>query len=114
MPVLSVSFNDLTALRSVILGYLSYARRSIPPSWQRDAQIRLLESLHQRLVGMPSGSTKARIFLQKPEIQALNDALLVFTAFVRQKVSPSPERDETLNTLERLRQTLLQMLTTAP
>ena len=37
-------------------------------------------------------------------------ALLGFAAFVRQKVSPSTERDETLQMLELLRQQLVTML----
>src|SRR5450759_4977531 len=36
---------------------------------------------------------EARIFLSVPEVEALNSALLGFVAFVRQKVSPSTERD---------------------
>ena len=44
------------------------------------------------------------------EVEALNTAILGFAAFVRQKVSPSTERDETLQTLELLRQHLLTML----
>src|SRR5260370_28135466 len=110
MTVLSVGFNDLSALRSVILGYLAYARRTVPPTQQRGAQIRLLEGVYQRLKSVPSDMMEAHIMLQEPEIQALNSAMLVFTAFVRQKVSPSQERDETLYSLENLRLALMQML----
>ena len=53
---------------------------------------------------------EARIFLSVPEVEALNSAMLGFAAFVRQKVSPSTERDETLQTLEQLRQHLVTML----
>jgi hypothetical protein len=112
MPVLPVGFKDLAALRSVILGYLAYARRSIPPSPQRDGRIRLLGGLFQRLAGIPP-SSEARILLSESEIRVLNDAIVVFDAFVREKVSPSQERDETLYSLERLRQMLLRMLAPA-
>jgi len=44
------------------------------------------------------------------EIEAVNTAMLGFAAFVRQKVPPSLERDETLQTLERLRQHVMTML----
>lgn len=113
MPVLPVGFNDLEALRSVIIGYLAYARRSNPPSRQRDGRMRLLSGLYQRLAAIPPGSAEVRIPLSESEIQALNDAIVVFDAFVREKVSPSLEREETLYSLEQLRQMLLRMLAPA-
>jgi len=45
-----------------------------------------------------------------PEIRALESALLGFAAFVRLKVPPSKDRDETLQDLERFRQQLVAML----
>jgi hypothetical protein len=108
-----VGFNDLAVLRSVIFGYLAYARRSIPPSQQRDARIRLLGGLYQRLAAIPSSSSEAGILLTESEILALNDAIAVFDAFVRKKVSPSQDRDEVLYSLEQLRQGLLHMLVPA-
>jgi len=110
MPVLPVGLADLAALRSVIIGYLAYARRSIPPSRQRDGRMRLLEGLYQRLAGIPPDSAEVRILLSEPEIRALNEAIAVFDAFVRAKVSPTRERDKTLSSLEQLRQALLGML----
>jgi hypothetical protein len=44
------------------------------------------------------------------EIEAVNTAMLGFTAFVRQKVAPSRERDETLQTVELLRLYVMRML----
>ena len=70
----------------------------------------LLEGVYQRLTGVSSQVVEARIFLSVPEVEALNNALLGFAAFVRQKVSPSTERDETLQTLEQLRQHLVAIL----
>lgn len=113
IPVLPVSFADLAALRSVIIGYLAYARRSIPPSRQRDGRMRLLGGLYRRLAGIPPDSAEARILLGELEIRALNEAIAVFDAFVREKVAPSQERDETLFSLEQLRQVLLRMLASA-
>lgn len=113
MSVVPVGFNDLAVLRSVIVGYQAYARRSIPPSQQRDAGLRLLAGLYQRLAALPSGSAQARILLTESEIWALNDAIVVFDTFVRETVSPSQERDEALYSLEQLRQGLLHMLVPA-
>ena len=113
MPTLTLGFNDLTVLRSVILGYLAYARRALPPMPQRGEHIRLLQAVYQRLIGIPLGMTEVHLVLQEPEIHVLNDAMLVFSAFVRQKVVPSTERDETLHSLEHLRLTLMQILSTS-
>jgi hypothetical protein len=113
LPTLPVGFTDLAALRSVIVGYLAYARRSISPSWQRDGRMRLLGGLYQRLANISPGSAEIHILLSESEIRALNEAIAVFDAFVREKISPSQERDETLYSLEQLRQMLLRMGTFA-
>ncbi len=110
LPTLPIGFNDLAALKSIIGGYLAVLRRTSAQTQQRQTQIRLLEGVYQRLTGISSQAVEARIFLSVPEVEALNSALLGFAAFVRQKVSPSTERDETLQTLEQLRQHLVAML----
>ena len=110
LPTVPISFDDLTALRSIISGYLVVLRRTAAQSPQRQTHMRLLESVYQRLTGISSQAVEARIFLSVPEVEALNSALLGFAAFVRQKVPSSTERDETLQTLELLRQQLVTML----
>lgn len=110
LPTVPIGFNDLAALRSIISGYLMVLRRAAAQSPQRQAQMQLLQSVYQRLTGISSQALEARIFLSVPEVKALNTALLGFAAFVRWKVPPSTERDETLQALELLRQQLLTML----
>ena len=110
LPTLPIGFNDLAVLKSIISGYLAYLRRTTAHSQQRQTHIRLLEGVYQRLTGISAQAVEARIFLSVLEVEALNSALLGFAAFVRQKVSPSTERDETLQTLELLRQQLVAML----
>jgi hypothetical protein len=110
LPTLPIGFNDLAALRSIISGYLAVLRRTAAQTPQRQTHMLLLESVYQRLPGISAQAVEARIFLSVPEVEALNTALLGFAAFVRQKVSPSTERDETLQTLELLRQHLVAML----
>ena len=110
LPTLPIGFNDLAALRSIISGYLVYLRRTSAHSPQRQTHMYLLEGVYQRLTGISSQAVEARIFLRVPEVEALNSALLGFAAFVRQKVPASMERDDTLQTLEQLRQSLLKML----
>jgi len=110
LHTLPIGYNDLAALKSIISGYLAVLRRTAAQTQQRQTQIRLLEGVYQRLTGISAQMVEARIFLSVPEVEALNSALLGFAAFVRQKVSPSTERDETLQTLELLRQQLVAML----
>jgi hypothetical protein len=109
---LPVSLNDLAVLRSVILNYLAYARRALPPTQQRKAQMLLLEGVYRRLASIPLQVTTAQLLLQEPEIHALDEAITTFASFVQQKVSSSPERDRTLRDLEKLRQSLELMLFT--
>ena len=110
IPTLSVGFNDLAVLRSIICSSLMVLRRVASHTQQRQTQMRLLEGVYQRLAGIPSQAKEAQILLSAPEIDAVNSAIVRFAVFVRQKVSPSTERDETLQDLERLRQCLMAML----
>jgi hypothetical protein len=98
-----LGFNDLAVLRSVIRGYVAYARRTTPSS---HVQLQLLEGIYHRLTGIPPGALEAHIMLLAPEMYALDSALLGFAACVRHMVPPSQERDETLQDLERFRQHL--------
>jgi len=109
-PNLRLSLNDLAVLRSVICGYLAYVRRTVLPAQQPRVQLHLLDSLYQRLSGIPPNALEVHIPLYAPEIRALESALLGFAAFVRLKVPPSKDRDETLQDLERFRQQLVAML----
>ncbi len=110
LPTLQIGFNDLSVLRNVIRGYLAYSRRTSLPTQERQEQARLLDGVYQRLIAAPNGAVEVHIHLQSQEIQALNTAMLGFCAFVRQKVPPSQDRDETLQDLEGFRQKLLAML----
>jgi hypothetical protein len=110
LPTVPIGLNDLAVLRSIISGYLAFLRRTGARTQQRQTLMQVLEGVYQRLTGISAQTVEARIFLSVTEVEALNTALLGFAAFVRQKVSPSTERDETLQTLELLRQHLVAML----
>lgn len=109
-PTLCIGYGDLPVLRNVIRGYLAYSRRTTKPTLESIEQAHLLEGIYQRLIASSSGSREVHIHLLVEEIFALNAALLGFCAFVRQKVPPSRDRDETLQDLEAFRQSLLAML----
>jgi hypothetical protein len=107
MLTLRVGLNDLAVLRSVILNYLTHARRALPHTQQRKAQ--LLEGVYRRLASIPLQITTTQLLLQEAEIHALEEAITTFASFVQQKVSPSPERDRSLSDLENLRQSVAHM-----
>ena len=109
LPTLALSFNDLVSVRSIIRAYITYTRRVSKPTRERDEQIHVLESLYLRLANMPTNVTDVALLLSVAEIAALDCALAGFCAFVRSKVPPSQERDETLADVERLRQVLARM-----
>ena len=109
-PTLCIGYGDLSVLRNVIRGYLAYSRRTTKPTPESIEQARLLEGVYQRLIARPGGSMEVHIHLLAEEVHALNTAILGFCAFVRLKVPPSRDRDETLRDLEVFRQSLLAML----
>lgn len=110
MPTLALNFNDLASLRSIIRAYITYTRRITRPTRERDEQIHVLESLYLRLANIPVNVADMALLLSVAEVAALDRAIAGFCAFVRNKVSPSHERDETLQDVERMRQVLAQML----
>jgi hypothetical protein len=110
LPALALNFNDLASVRSIIRVYIAYTRRVSKPTRERDEQIHVLESLYLRLANIPVNVADMALLLSVAEVAALDCAIAGFCAFVREKVSPSRERDETLMDVERLRQALAAML----
>ncbi|MGH2495439.1 MAG: hypothetical protein ACRDIV_12110 [Ktedonobacteraceae bacterium] len=110
LPALALSFNDLVSVRSIIRAYITYTRRVRKPTRERDELMHVLESLYLRLTNLPTNITDVALLLSTAEVAALDCAIAGFCAFVRAKVPPSQERDETLQDVERMRQILAQML----
>ena len=110
LPTVPVGMHDLAALRSILGGYLAYLHRATPRTQQRQRLIQVLQGVYQRLMGISSQVVEVRLFLSVAELEAVNTAMLGFAAFVREKVLPSRERDDTLQTLEQLRQHIMTML----
>jgi hypothetical protein len=110
LPTLALNFNDLASVRSIIRAYITYTRRVSKPTRERDEQIHVLESLYLRLANIPTNVADMALLLSVAEIAALDCAIAGFCVFVRKKVSPSRERDETLQDVERMRQELARML----
>ncbi len=109
LPTVALNFNDLASVRSIIRAYITYTRRANKPTRERDEQMHVLESLYLRLANIPVNVGDIALLLNVAEVAALDCAIAGFYAFVRNKVSPSRERDETLQDVERLRQALARM-----
>ncbi|HKV57658.1 MAG TPA: hypothetical protein VJO32_05230 [Ktedonobacteraceae bacterium] len=109
LPTLALSFNDLVSVRSIIRASITYTRRVSQPTRERDEQMHVLENLYLRLANMPTNVTDVALLLSVAEVAALDCALAGFCAFVRYKVPPSRERDETLQDVEWMREVLKQM-----
>ena len=110
LPVIVLGFGDIEALQRIIRAYIPYMRRTVPPSQQREIECHLLEGVSMRLAEMRPDAPQVSLILTVAEMRALHNALLGFIAFVRNKVSPSRERDETLQDTERLRLQLARLL----
>jgi hypothetical protein len=109
VPSLRLNFNDLTAVRGIIRAYITYTRWTSKPSRERDEQLQVLESLYVRLASVPANVTDIAFLLSTAEVAALDCAIAGFCAFIRRKVPPSQERDETLQEVERMREALACM-----
>ena len=110
IPSLRLNFHDLAAVRGIIRAYITYTRRANKPTRERDEQLQMLENLYKRLVSVPASVTDIAFLLSSAEVAALDAAIAGFCAFVRSRVPPSRERDETLQEVERMREVLAQML----
>ena len=62
-PVFVVGLGDLEVLRMVIMSYLTLVRRTVPPSRKREEEIALLQSVQQRLSGIPARAPDVQITL---------------------------------------------------
>ncbi|MGH2494273.1 MAG: hypothetical protein ACRDIV_06160 [Ktedonobacteraceae bacterium] len=114
LPAIVLGFGDIAAINNIVRAYIAYARRTVPPSQQREIECHLLEGVSMRLAGMRPDTPEVSLVLMVSEMRALNNALLGFADFVRKKVPPSQERDETLQDIERFRIQLARLLPTRP
>ena len=114
LPTIVLGFGDIATINSIVRAYIAYARRTVPPSQQREIECHLLEGVSMRLAQMRPDAPEVSLVLVVSEMRALNNALLGFAAFVRKKVPPSQERDETLRDTERFRAQLARLLPARP
>jgi hypothetical protein len=110
VPTLALGSHDLEGLRLIILAHITYTRRTSKPSGERQEHLAVLEALYTRLASVPATMNDIAFILSMAEVAALCSAIRGFCAFVRNKVPPSQERDETLRDVEKMHEVLRQML----
>ncbi len=110
VPTLALGSHDLEGLRLIILAHITYTRRTSKPSGERQERLAVLEALYTRLMSVPATVSDIAFILSIAEVAALCGAIAGFCAFVRSRVQPSQEREETLRKTEQMREVLLQML----
>jgi hypothetical protein len=110
LPELPLGFGDLGVLRDIVQAYLAFLPRAGISAQEKQTQMHLLKGVLFKLADIPKQAVETRIVLSVGEIYALSCAIQVFIVFVNSKVSPSRERDETLQDVARLRQCLLDLL----
>lgn len=110
LPELPLGFGDLGVLRDIMRAYLAFLPRSGLPAQEREKQTHLSKGVLYKLANIPQQAVEVRITLAVGEIHVLRSAMQVFITFVKTRVAPSSERDETLEDVARLRQRLLDLL----
>ncbi len=113
VPQARIGLNDVRALLGMLTTYLAYVRKAVPPSQKRETKIRVLQGMLGRLatvLAAPSQREDTPIWLTRPELEALEEAMSSFVQLVREMIPVSNSRDETLREIEGFRDTLQMML----
>jgi len=113
VPQARIGLNDVRALLGILTAYLAYVRKAVPPSQKRETKIRVLQGIRGRLatvLAAPYQREDTPIWLTRPELEALEEAMSSFVQLVREMIPVSNSRDETLREIEGFRDTLQMML----
>jgi hypothetical protein len=113
VPQARIGLNDVRALLGMLTAYLAYVRKAVPPSQKRETKIRVLQGIRGRLatvLAAPYQREDTPIWLTRPELEALEEAMSNFVRLVREMIPVSNSRDETLREIEEFRDTLKMML----
>ena len=110
-PSLTLSFDELMVMGMILRGAIDHLVETQQPGHARRTQIRALVALHRRFMSLPPCATGLAFLLSAEEISLLDSAIVGFCAFARDHVPASVmESEETLQSLQRMHETLVQLL----
>lgn len=112
VPQVPIGPNDLEAIETILSGTMNYFRNSIPFSSQTATKIHVLEDLHQRIQFLRHSGDGTIILISQEDFLLIREAIQTFVQLIRRLVPSSPERDETLKRVNRLRRHLEMNLLT--
>jgi hypothetical protein len=96
-----LSPNDLSALSTILQFYERFLWNMTAPSAKRSKQIVEVQLLIVKLFQLPKRNA---MVLTLSEVGYINSALQIFLSQVKQKIPPSRNRDEVLESCEWLRE----------
>jgi hypothetical protein len=109
LPQVRIGLNDARVLLTMVTAYLLYLRKAVPPSPKQETRVRVLQGVQQRLAALlasPQQAEDTPIWLTHQEWHLLDEAISSYIQLVRALVPASRQRDETLQEIERFRDTL--------
>ena len=87
VPCVPLSFNELSAIDSVLHGYLAFLRGVVPPSEERNEQLRAFYGLRGRLAVILSSRCGESVMpVTFDEAKAIQEAMVGFVEITRQVV----------------------------
>ena len=103
VPIVPISTVHLQVICYILFAYAQMVSRSSKPL-ERNAILRTIESLRQRIVAlnMPEGGEQP-FLIYEDEVTVVTDGLAAFTANVAQLFPESTKRDEVIALCEELR-----------
>jgi hypothetical protein len=96
--------NEFKALHTAIEGYLAFLQHAVQPSQERNSVIEVLQAVCFRLAKLLRAQQEgAHLWLTDVEVRAIDTAVQTFCRLVPWVIEPSPQRDETLQELDKVR-----------
>ena len=104
VPIVPISAVHLQVICYILFAYAQMIDRSSKPLEERDAILRTIESLRQRIAALQVPERGEQPFLiYEDELRVVIDGLAAFTANIARFFPESPKRDEVIFLCEELR-----------
>ena len=104
LPHMKLGPNDISVIESVLMGTINNLRKTAPTT-QTTKRIHELENIRQRFLFLGSCEGNGT-WLTEDDVRTICEAMKTFVKAVLQRVRPSQEREEALQTIDLLRKSL--------